>query len=516
MKEPRPHQLEALKALENINEGIIHLPTGTGKTLIQALAFVNNIDNAWKWLKENNKPDEIPVFVTLCPRILLTNQLYSDISEILIQNKKDVQNLIVHSGKTNQNLEFGTLPFRQIKSTTSSTEIKIQYERAKAEKVPLIIYGTYDSSERIMKSGIPVYMLCCDEAHNLVSLEFNWIAEENLQKLKYFSAYRKYYFTATLKETASDKGLGMNNSELFGEIIYEKTPLEMINSGDIIRPRIHLVDVSKNIGLSELDKDVNAIIDSFREHKLHCNRGTKLLVITKGSEHLNDITTHLTMKKFMKLSGSKLQIFDISSAKGARINGELVKRELFLEKLRNLGDNDDAIIFHINILSEGIDVPGITGIMPMSNLSTSRFLQTYGRCSRLHTEDREDLRSNIKKPIDLSEFIKPYGWIIIPVYGVAGEDLRESLTEIVYALRKTGFRASEDVVIREIKGVTLPQPLGGINELDTRARGYRELFISVTHDIEEHEIADKIAIEDFRENELIKTMPTNILIKQLF
>ena len=174
MKIPDIHQIEAISAIQRNKEGIVWLPTGTGKTLIQALAIAGSIKLAWEWLKENGKTEDVPVFATLSPRILLTNQLYDDISEILSENKEDVQTLIVHSGRAKENLKNPI--YREIKSTTSSVEIKNQYERAKAEKVPLIIYGTYDSSERIVKSGIPVYMLCCDEAHNLVNNEFEWIA----------------------------------------------------------------------------------------------------------------------------------------------------------------------------------------------------------------------------------------------------------------------------------------------------------------------------------------------------
>ena len=304
----------------------------------------------------------------------------------------------------------------------------------------------------------------------------------------------------------------MNNSEKFGEIIYSKSMLQMINVGKILRPRIHLVDVSKTVGAVELDNDVNAIIQSFIEHKIHCQEGAKLLVVTKGSEHLNDITMHPEMIKFRN-KRRFLKIFDISSAKGARINGEIVNREKFLSDLRNMSDNDDAIIFHINILSEGIDVPGITGIMPMHSLSVGKFLQTYGRASRLHVIDREDLKNGIKKVEDIDEFIKPYGWIIIPIYGTCGEDLKSELTEVVYALRNSGFRAAEDVVIKDSKGSAIPVPLSGINEMDKNAIRYKELFVSVTHEIEEKEKADKLAIEDFRLKESIKRETLHEMLK---
>lgn len=508
--ELRKHQIEAIEEIQKYSEGIIHLPTGSGKTNIEAIAISKNIDNGFK-------VSEIPVFVIMAPRIILCNQLYKVIKEILYSDKKDCHYLIVHSGRTEDNLKrmwSADMPFRQLKSTTSSKEIIEEYEKARSEKVPLIIFSTYDSSERIVNAKIPVYMTLCDEAQYLVSLEFNWISKENEENvIKQFNSIRKYYFTATLKETYSDTGLGMNNSNLFGPIIYEKTPLEMINAGEILRPRIHLVDIrNKNENLKELDSDVNAIIDSFIEHRIHCNVGAKLLVVTKGSEHLNDIVNHPKIKNLLEIRPN-LKIFDISSMYHPRINGIEVKREEFLKKLQELNDTDEAIIFHINILSEGIDVPGITGIMPMNTLGLSKFLQTLGRATRLHGKDRIKLYEKVLKYDDLDKFIKPYAWIIIPIYGIIGEDLSSYMTGIVHALRNHGFNASEDVVLKENIGNAIPIPIGGVNEKDTRAKALFDIFVDVEHEIEEKEIADKIEIENFRMDEKIKAMSLEELLK---
>jgi superfamily II DNA or RNA helicase len=498
--ELRKHQIEALEALEKYNEGIVHLPTGAGKTMIESYAIINNIEKGFELF-------EIPVFVVLAPRIILCNQLYTVVKDMLLSQNKDCQYLIVHSGKTVDNTKrmwTATLPFRDLLLTTSSKDIKSEYNKALEEKVPLVIFGTYDSCERIVNAGVPVYMTLCDEAHYLVSEEFNWISKENEENIvKQFNSTRKYYFTATLKETISDNSLGMNNSNLFGPIIYEKTPLEMITAGEILKPRMHLVDINnsyaENIG--EINADVNAIINSFIEHRVHCNIGAKMLVVTKGSEHLNDITRHPKMQNLLEIRPG-LKIFDISSAYMPRINGETVKREKFLESLQNLSDTDEAIIFHINILSEGIDVPGITGIMPMNMMGTGKFLQTLGRPSRLHKKDREKLYAGIMKYNESDKFIKPYAWILVPTYGIIGDDLRDY-----------GFNAAEDVVIKESKGKTIPIPLGGVNETDKRGVALFDLFVDVEHTIEEKAAADKLAVEDFRLEESIKSLSDEELVK---
>jgi superfamily II DNA or RNA helicase len=487
MKKARKHQIEAKSQIEFIREGIIHLPTGSGKTFIQANAIVDNFD-------------KIRVFVVLSPRILLTNQLYSEVKDILVANTRDCQYLIVHSGRKEDKDDMNwakDMPYREVISTTSSIDIKDQYERAQRENVPLIIFSTYDSAIRIVQSKIPVYMLLCDEAHNLVNEEFCWIRYDgyNDGRLQ-FNANRKYYFTATLKVTSSETGLGMNNSDEYGPIIYSKTPLEMIEAGEILRPRMHLVNVSSSEIVTELDKDVNAILESFTEHRIHCKIGSKLLVVTKGSEHLNNIVNHPLIQLEID-TRPNLKIFDISSAYRPRINGKEVKRELFLKELQNMDERDEAVILHVKILSEGIDVPGITGIMVMNNLSMSSFLQTLGRATRLYHKDRSNLYSDTIKYNELNKFTKPYAWIIIPVYGMIGDDLRASIAEMVYSLRTYGFNASEDVVIKESKGKAMPVPLSGLNELDTRAMSYKAQILDIVHDVEEKEKADKLELDNF-------------------
>jgi superfamily II DNA or RNA helicase len=505
MKILRLHQSETIDALETVIEGIVHLPTGSGKTFIQATTIVNNLQND-------------RVFVVLSPRILLTNQLYNEVKEILLQNQKDCQYLIVHSGKAEDKSDMqwtNDMPYREVKSTTKIQEIKDEYERSNRENVPLIIFGTYDSSERIVSSNIPIYMLLCDEAHYLVSEEFAWIKYERYNDGRFqFDADRKYYFTATLKNTASDDGLGMNNSKEFGPIIYSKTPLDMVIAGEIIRPRMHLVNVTSQDATNELDMDVNAILDSFTEHKLHCNIAPKLLVVTKGSEHLNQIVNHPKILEKLETSPN-LRIFDITSAHKPRINGEIVKREQFLSELQSMTDYDEAIILHVRILTEGIDVPGITGVIIMNDLSLSNFLQTIGRSTRLYSQDRTNLYSNKIKYDEIKRFVKPFAWIIIPVYGLIGDDLRTNIQSMIYSLRTFGFNASEDVVIRESKGRALPVALDQLNVLDERGMMYKNTIMEIVHDVEAQEIAEKLTLDESRMIEEIKNMSINELINKL-
>ena len=61
--------------------------------------------------------------------------------------------------------------------------------------------------------------------------------------------------------------------------------------------------------------------------------------------------------------------------------------------MTQLEDNEDAILFHYDILTEGIDLPAITGVLPLRDLPLIKLIQNVGRSVRLLKEDRENLYS---------------------------------------------------------------------------------------------------------------------------
>jgi superfamily II DNA or RNA helicase len=496
-KPSRPHQVAALTKIANSVKLIINFPTGTGKSLIQARAIAQAIQS------EKNPG----VYVVLTPRILLSNQIYQDISYDLANSSIDAQYLIVNSGsktdKSNRKWfdalcsvqREQNLPYRELPSTTSSQVVKDTYEKAQREGVPLVIIGNYHSAAKIVNADLPINDLYCDEAHNLVP---GAEEEKDFSKITtdWFKADRKFYFTATMKYT---NGIfGMKNEDRFGEA-FSLLPAELIQAGELLRPRIHLVEMP-SYNLDTVDGDVTSILSAFEEHRamLAFNSAEaispKLLIIAKGSKHLDEIVSHPKMKQLLD-ERRKLTIFDISSAHQPRINGEVVTREVFLIKLQGLTDYDEAIIVHVRILSEGIDVPGITGIMPLNNLKKSTFLQTLGRAARLHLEDRRRLYANVMNSSELKKFVKPYAWVILPTYGELGSEIKADLVEIIKELRTFGFNPSEDIFIKTEKGEPIPKSLDTIKKSKDpkMVANLSALVFEIEHVIEAEDIANRIS-----------------------
>lgn len=480
----RPQQTEAIFALNHAMKGIINLPTGTGKSLIQAEAIVEEIAST----------DHPGVYVVASPRILLSNQLLESVRNRLIDRGIDCQYLQVRSGQAKDFGETQLLVYRELKATTSSKEIRETYEKAQRENVPLIISAVYDSVIRIENSGIPVDVMHCDEAHYLIRPEYSWIPTSKTWK-------QVFFYTATLRVTKSEEGLGMNNEDRFGPVLYQRTPVDMVEAGEIVRPRMHIVKTSVPVENGDM-VDPKAIVESFLEHRSMVNFGAKLLVVTKGSEHLESLVTSPELQR-LRRQRPNLMLFDISSKHEPRINGDVVSRNDFLSVLQGLSDEQEAIIFHIDILTEGIDVPGITGVMILNDLGPAKFLQTLGRATRLHPLDRERLYAGKIKPSQVDEFVKPYAWLIVPSYGQIGNDLRAGIVEMVINLRSFGFNPMEDVVTKLSRGSLIPTSIGMVNQKDTKAAALVQFFGDIESEIESTEDADRI-IKDVVESNVLE------------
>lgn len=335
--------------------------------------------------------------------------------------------------------EAETLGYRELKATTSSAEIHIAYKQAQRAGVPLVISAVYDSMMRIDNANIPVDVLHCDEAHYLIQPDFAWIPSD-------FPANKMYFYTATLRVTKSEDGLGMNNEDRFGPVLYQKSPEEMIKAGELIKPRILITPTSIPVTSDDIVNPL-AIVEAFEQHSSLVNIGAKMLVVTNNSKSLDALVSSPDIQQlFVDRAG--LTIFDISSKHEPRINGSIVDRVEFLTVLQGLSDEDEALIFHIDILTEGIDVPGITGVMMLNDLGPAKFLQTLGRATRLHPDDRERLYAGEIKPTDTKKMIKPFAWLIVPLFGNrVTTEWHDSMVEAVTNLQTFGFDVRRDVIV---------------------------------------------------------------------
>jgi superfamily II DNA or RNA helicase len=442
------HQLEVLEKLEKNTKGKIIIPTGTGKTFIQGLDLARQI----------KKTEGFNIYVVLAPRIMLSFQLLVEYQKTMYSKSIDAKYMCVHSGgSTEENDDMvmlriqNNIPYSNIVSTTSSSDIKSEIRKAKKENKPLIIFSTYNSSERIV-DGLGrqnINSTYCDEAHYLVRENFHMF----LKKVK---TERLFFFTATEKHSESDEGLGMNNEDVYGEVLYFMSPRQAIDNGLMLRPRIQIVRTITNdykFG-EDLDKSFsNVVFQSFRQHEFAIGgQNAKLLVVVRGSA---DMVRFIESKECSTLMRSGVYVFAVSSREEIKnwVNGKQVRRNEFLDELKQVGSDPTKrmVVLHYDILTEGIDTI-FTGVLPFKGLGKLKFIQTYGRVARLEPEDRKRIISGEISSDDLNNMFKPYGWVIIPALLFEDIDDNKRIENLVYEIRDYGFNPVDDLVISNING----------------------------------------------------------------
>ena len=493
---PYPYQQDAVNSTDRHDKGIIVSPTGTGKTMIQSLIIERDI-----LLFAN----QFRMYVINAPRIILTYQLLREVYTFMVSRGIECRYHFVHSGsaiderdlediRIQANLDGYNIPFNEIGSSTSSLLVTETIDKCIRLNIPLILFSTYNSAERIEDARLytnkNISIVLNDEAHYLVQERFHDIVH-NLASDRY------YFFTATTRHTSSDKGRGMNNVNSYGEVIYRLLPREAIEMGKMIRPRIHTIRTEGVRTSEDYDNSFNLVIhNSFVQHKKHLNEvhpnlSPKILVSTRGA---NDIKNFLLSNQYQVLRESGVNVFAISSNEeiGNNVNGVRVKRQEFLKQLREYGKdvNNEMLILHFDILTEGIDVPGITTIMPLRELNKSRFIQTFGRCARVDIRDRVRLDSGEISPNDLEQMVKPYAYVILPYITQTNRDDSDSMRNIIYELRQFGFNSSEDVVGEvEARGISEEEGLDMFNELNRRNGSTGNIINEVLSEFELEEIA---------------------------
>ena len=487
------YQNDAITATDNNKKGIVCMPTGSGKTFVQAAVIARDI------LK--NK-DKFGIYVINAPRIMLSYQLLKEVYSFLVSEGIEARYMSVHSGGTTDledlekiridaNLNEGySIPFAEIQNGTSPQLIREFTETAERQNLPLIFFSTYNSAERINDAiyDKEINIVVNDEAQYLVQEQFHDI----IHTLK---TDKCYFFTATTINTPSDKGRGMNNIDSYGEIIYLMTPREAIDKGKMVRPRMHFVMTpGKNYNSDDFQTSFGKIIaESFAQHRYAIGHFSKpkMLVSVKGTA---DIKTFFESREYTGFIRSGVMIYAVASDEviGNNINGEKVNRREFLRRLKIDGADTtkEIIILHYDILAEGIDVPGITAILPIRTLGKAKFLQTYGRAARLDIDDRDRVNKGKLGVHDLENFNKPYAWVIVPTIIHENADSKEHIGNLITELRDYGFNPSEDIVSTDMtNGLPTVDGPEALNEVKKKCPNIGQYIDKVEADYEAEYVA---------------------------
>ena len=385
----RPHQQRATDAMLVHDKGQIIVPTGGGKTLTMIM------DTKKRHEVINNGTTTVVV----APRILLAEQLCSEFMEVIDEHNSDpyLHVLHVHSGET------------KYMSTTKAEKIHLYANCARECGENVIIFTTYNSLHRIMEADIEVNTIYFDEAHNSVKRNF-------FPATEFFAndADRCYFYTATRKTSVTINKPGMNDVDVYGDIICRVSAPELVNGGYIIPPRIQAKKffMHKKAGMISCETDAANVMDTIEETGVK-----KILVCVKTSRQLINLMGSTDFGKDLHDAG--YSYLYITSKTGACIDGKKVNREQFFETLNTWGKdpNKKFVVLHRSILSEGINVSELECVIFLRNMDVIEMTQTIGRVLRLGGTE------------------KKFGLCVVPVYsqvGIATERALQTVVDTVF------------------------------------------------------------------------------------
>jgi superfamily II DNA or RNA helicase len=403
----RPHQQTALDAMLTASHGAVLVPTGGGKTLIAIMDLIRRLSASRAPLTA----------VIVCPRLLLVNQLCEEYMEVINNHDLNVEVLHVHSGDTHYY------------STTKPAQIAVHTGICLAAGAHQVIFTTYHSLHQIVDAGIDIDVAYFDEAHNATSKQF-------FPKTAMVSqmANNCYFFTATPRQSKNPMGRGMNNSLVFGKTLHTVPAQELIDSGSIIPPSIviHEQPAVARTKSNAADCDSNTVLEII--DNLDADAGQKVLVAAPSTKIIWGMVAATTMLE--ELSQRGYDVLHITAKHGAYVNKTKVNREVFFDTLTAWGKdpNRKFVVFHYSILSEGMNVPGLTHCVLLRNLNIVEMAQTIGRVIRMNADDARDIAEGRITPGDLGSYRKPFGFVTVPIYGNYGAQIQKRLQAVVDAI----------------------------------------------------------------------------------
>ena len=381
----RPHQQRGCDAMLLNEKGQLIMPTGAGKTITM-------ISDAKSVIEKRSN-----TIVVVCPRILLAEQLCNDFLEIIDSNNVHVMH--VHSGETSH---F---------SSTNPEKIHMFVNTARTAGESVIIFTTYNSLDRIRQADIEVNTIYFDEAHNSVKRNFFPATEFFSQE-----AYRCYFFTATRKTSVTVAKPGMNDVEVYGNVICRIAAPELVDAGYIASPKVQVKKFDSIYKTKQIspDLDCNNVLETIDDTDTK-----KILVCVRTTKQLMNIMSFTDFTH--QLHDRGYSYLYITSKTGAVIDGQKVNREVFFDTLNAWGKDASKkfVVLHRSILSEGISVNNLETVIFLRNMDVIELTQTVGRVLRTAPG-------------------KSYGLCVVPVYSQVGVATERALQKVIDTVFEKG------------------------------------------------------------------------------
>ena len=350
-------------------------------------AFMSDVENNRATILAGTGSGKTECFIVLIKKLVQLAEK-KDLKKILIAHprlalssdqqkrlKKSFTDFTVEFTGFSSGMTVDTFEGRKAQSTTDrDTLIELQNT---SEADLHITFSSYDSLSKI--ADLDYDLVVCDEAHYLCVKQYN-------ESLHLFSDDVKVLFYTATPVEVMNQDESMNNVELFGKVIAEVPPSELIPHGYVVPPRVRFMNVTQSRKFGNTTDYATTIAEAYKDQLslVDVRYNHKMLVAMSDTQQFNEIMSDLA--NIRKVVGRyDVDVYTVAYS-GCSINGRAeTDREAVLEHFAK--NENKCIIIHCNTLAEGIDVDGIGGVFLLRNLSLAGTIQTIGRAARPAKQD---------------------------------------------------------------------------------------------------------------------------------
>ena len=454
---PRPHQEEALDAIENglfgpqaHRRGRVLMPCGSGKSEVALWAAERNVGWAGRVLY-------------LVPSIALMSQTMRTWA---YQRDPDMAHrylAVCSDSKAARDSEDANLSELAMPVTTNAQDIASKLKR-EAPEAMTVVFSTYQSLPVVCKAqelGAPAFdLVICDEAHRTTGVEKMAKAEESPFQLVHnpvrLEADRRLFMTATQrlyasgwKKRAGGEVYSMDDEDLYGPILYQQSFRDAIDdnllsdyevvviaydeqhhiesydrywkdyedrTGKIPKTQIlNAEDWVQLVGCWDALADPNTLgVDRDRPAGVinpyyNCRRAiaftNKIASSKKAEQHWRAVCDNYQRERSREYRDHSVVDLDVEHIDGKQNAYERAKK---VQWLRGADQREDTtrVLTNARCLSEGVDIPALDAVLFLApRQSEVDIVQAVGRVMR-RAEGKDK------------------GYIVIPVLVPDGQALR--------------------------------------------------------------------------------------------
>jgi superfamily II DNA or RNA helicase len=433
-------QVLAVKSLLNYSVAQAVDPTGMGKSLIAGAIMCIRME-------ERSNPG---VFSMTSPTKVLGEQLL--LSQVLLMAACGIKKVAVMCVNSDPGQPF--LNREQRRFIQKATGVTIYVGRNDISRIGIsefisnahnkgfhvLLSSTYHSMHRILEAlsdingRIDVHVN--DEPQKLVTDSFKDLVDNEVVGYKELDdgdidtekfvasihrfADRMYSVTATPRTTYDADGIGMQNFDRFGPVVFEMSERECYELGRKVPPRLaRLTGLDFEItGAKSMGMLVKKAFEQFdirwSKHELRA----KVLIDTAGSK---EIRWFADSQAKQDLINQGINVAHCDSCNGYWINNERFDTiGEWRNRLVELPEDQPLIVLHIQMLVEGLDVPGFNSLLLTRTRDKSPLKQLIGRIQRLLGIDRDMMgygqafkSMSILKKSNAKKLIKPYALVAV-------------------------------------------------------------------------------------------------------